>query len=302
MYRPDEDVDNDDAVDAYYWGHRLTSFERNCQTGKFASSDTKYALPCSLDADCVPCAGWTQVTNGVCGADNVCTYMDLTSPVTNGVTEIVDPFGNDSDGNDSELGCSVATFIVKFSDSSTQGVQNDLICTIDNADSNSAGAAPKYRSNGLVACDVTHIGVPAFTDGKILDIAESSETVINNELEFCIQVDGDSLTTSMIESSACTGGDYAESMDMAAINAQVALDDGDVMSVEGEEYPSSPFFEIPGTESAVYTSDEIDNKLTLTFDTVMPCSNKGSCDYATGICTCSDGYTGSACDVAVSYV
>jgi len=301
LYRPDEDNDGDSAPDAYYWGHRLTSFERNCQTGKFASTDTKYALPCASDADCVSCAGWTQVTNGVCGGDSVCTHLnDLGTLIPNGVTDIITPFGDAIDGN--ELGCSVATFVIKFSDSSTQGVQNDLQCTIDNADSNNAGAAPKYRSSGLADCDVTHIGVPAFTDGKILDVAESSETVINNELEFCIQVDGDSLTTSMVDAAACTGGDYANSMDMAAINAQVALDDGDVMSVEGEEFPSSPFFEIPGTEAAVYTSDEIDNKLTLAFDTVMPCSNKGSCDYATGICTCSDGYTGSACDVAVSYV
>lgn len=301
LYREDVDTDTDDTPDAYYWGHRLTSFERNCQAGKFSSSDSKYAQPCGSDADCVPCAGFTRVTNGVCDTvAGVCSsFNTVHTPVTNGVTAIVTPTGATVDDN--ELGCSLATFIIKFSDESTQGVQNDLICTIDNADSNSAGAAPKYTSAGIAACDVTHIGVPAFSDGNMLDATSATEQTTDNLLELCINVDSDSLTTSMIANADCTGGDYARPMDMDAINAQIQDDDGDVKSIEGDQYPTSPNFERSLTVS-VYTDEEIANALTLNFDTAMPCSNKGSCDYSTGICTCSDGYTGSACGTAISYV
>jgi hypothetical protein len=304
LYRENEDSDGDNSPDAYYWGHRLTSFERNCQAGKFSSSDSKYAQPCATDADCVPCAGFTRVTNGLCdGNTNVCSsYNTVSGAVADGVTAIVTPSGATVD--DVELGCSLATFIIKFSDESTQGVQNDLICTIDNANSNNAGAAPKYTSDGIAACDVTHIGVPAFSDGNMLDATEASEVATDNLLQLCVSVDGtggiNSLATSMIASGDCTG-DYSRSMDMDAINAQVQADDGDVKSIEGDQYPTSPSFERSLTVS-VYTDEEIANALTLNFDTAMPCSNKGSCDYSTGICTCSDGYTGSSCGTAISYV
>jgi hypothetical protein len=237
------------------------------------------------------------------GNTNVCSsYNTVSGAVADGVTAIVTPDG--ATVSDDELGCSLATFIIKFSDESTQGVQNDLICTIDNANSNNAGAAPKYTSDGIAACDVTHIGVPAFSDGNMLDATEASEVTTDNLLQLCVSVDGtggiNSLTTSMIASGDCTG-DYSRSMDMDAINAQVQADDGDVKSIEGDQYPTSPSFERSLTVS-VYTDEEIANALTLNFDTAMPCSNKGSCDYSTGICTCSDGYTGSSCGTAISYV
>jgi len=292
LYRPDEDADNNNAVDAYYWGHRLTSFEKNCQQGKFSPSDTKYALACATDADCHACAGWTGVKNGVCN-NLVCgSLVDAPVPniVTHGITDIVAGANDD---------CGVATFIVKFSDASTQGLQNDLVCTIDNTDASSAGASPMYRSTGLVDCEVSHIGVPAFTDGKILDATSATEVDINNELDFCIAITGEDLETSL--TSDCTGATSNDALSMTDINTQVAAQNGNVLSVEGGEYPTSPTFVITNTD-AVYTQDEIDNKLTLSFATAVPCSNKGACDYATGICSCSDGYTGPSCGTVVTYV
>ena len=302
LYRPNEDTDSDGTVDAYYWGHRLTSFERNCQAGKFSSTDTKYALPCTTDADCVPCAGWTQVTNGLCSTDGVCASQYEVGPsIDNSISEIVTPLDNTNvDGN--QLGCSVATFVIKFSDSSTPGVQSDLQCTISNTDADEPGASPMYRSAGLHACEVTHIGVPAFTDGKIQDPNTAGESTINNELELCVQVGDDTLTTSMIAAADCTGATiWQDALSMTEINNRVALDNGNVQSVEGGEYPLSPSFVVSGTDE-IYTSDEIDNKLSATYDVAMPCSNKGACDYSTGICQCQSGYTGSACQTVVTYV
>lgn len=300
LYHEDADIDSDGLVDAYYWGHRLTAFERNCQAGKFSPDDTKYAIACAADEDCVACAGWTSVTNGVCDIPNskcASTFSQMGAS-TNGISEIVDRAVAD-DGTS----CSIATFMVKFSDSSTPGVQNDLECTISNSDSTEAGASPMYRATGLADCAVTHVGVPAFTDGKILDAGEVAETSISNELSLCFKADASELWTSMKMDGACTGGtQYNMAFDMAAINDQVALDNGNVDSIEGGEYPLSPTFEVPGVDEQVYTSDEIDNKLTAAFDTAMPCSNKGACDYSTGNCQCESGYSGAACDVVVTYV
>jgi len=302
LYRPDEDDDSDDNVDAYYWGHRLTSFERNCQAGKFASTDTKYAIPCADNNDCVACAGWTRVTNGVChSTDNICVsdYAE-NGAQTNTLSEIVAPLANNAIAGNQQA-CGLATFIVKFSDSSTQGVQNDLVCTISNTDSNMPGATPMYESAGIDDCQVTHIGVPDFTDGRILDSAQADETPINNELSLCYEMWETSLTTSMKAASDCTMGSVQAAFTMDDINTQVSIDNGNVKSVEGGEYPDSPTFVITGTDE-VYTSDEIANKLSLTYDTAMPCSNKGACDYATGQCQCQDGYTGAACDTVITYV
>lgn len=300
LYRPDTDAaDSDGFLDAY-WGHRLTSFERNCQAGKFATTDTKYALPCETDADCVPCAGWTRVTNGLCsGAGGVCQSQFATEGVglTNSITEIVTPTDGAIDGN--QEGCSIATFIVKFSDASTPGVQNDLECTISNTDATTAGASPMYRSSGLADCTVTHIGVPAFTDGKILD---ATGAAIDNELNLCFAAEADSLTTTLVASAACSGATYNVDFDMAGINSRVAVDNGDVASVEGGQYPLSPTFIIPGLDEQIYTSSEIENKVGAAFETAMPCSNKGACDYSTGNCACESGYSGDACDVVVTYV
>eukprot|EP00750_Incisomonas_marina_P000918 INCI10720.1.p1 GENE.INCI10720.1~~INCI10720.1.p1 ORF type:complete len:710 (+),score=111.49 INCI10720.1:76-2130(+) len=301
LYRPDEDTDSDGLADAYYWGHRLTAFERNCQTGKFSSSNTKYALPCATHADCVSCAGWTQVTNGVCLNEGYCgSQVANGTIISNSISAIV-AATNASAIEGSQEGCSVATFLVKFSDSSTPGVQSDLECTISNTDAVEAGASPMYRSSGLHDCSVTHVGVPAFTDGKIQDSSTDTETPINNELELCIAIGDDTLDTSMLAAGDCSGDTWQTSLSMGEINTFVAIDNGKVASVEGSEYPTSPAFIISGTD-AVYTSDEIDNKLSASYDVAMPCSNKGACDYATGICQCTSGFTGSACQVAITYV
>jgi len=297
LYRDDTDADAGDDADAYFWGHRLTAFERNCQAGKFASTDTKYVVPCAADQDCVGCAGWTRVTNGVCGADGMCgSNVATNGAAANSLSEIVATARGDAIvGN--QQACGLTTFIVKFSDSSTQGVQNDLVCTITNSDATTAGATPMYRSDGLHDCDVTHIGVPDFTDGQILDGALADESPINNELTLCLEQTDTMLDSSMKSAGDCTG----TSLTMTDINSLVAVDNGNVVSVEGGEYPTSPSFVIPGTDQ-VYTSDEIVNKLTAAFDTAMPCSNKGACDYATGQCQCADGYTGAACDTVITYV
>ena len=305
LYRPDVDIDTDDKVDAYYWGHRLTAFERNCQAGKFAPTDTKYSIPCVDDTDCVACAGWTRVTNGVCDAAGTgyCTSnFAVNGAAENSLSEIVAaPSGDSTLPRGNQQACGLATFIVKFSDSSTQGVQNDLVCTISNTDATTAGATPMYRSDGLHDCVVTHIGVPDFTDGKILDSTAAEERAINNELSLCLEVDEAALTSSMKATADCTGGAVQAALSMDDINTQVAIDNGNVVSVEGGEYPTSPSFLIPGTD-AVYTTEEIDNKITAAFETAMPCSNKGACDYATGQCQCADGFTGAACDTVITYV
>ena len=101
----------------------------------------------------------------------------------------------------------------------------------------------------------------------------------------------------MVAAADCAGN----ALDMDAINAQVALDNGNVASVEGALDPLAPNFFVSGTDE-VYTAESIENKLTAYYDTAMPCSNKGSCDYATGVCQCASGFTGSACDVAITYV
>ena len=299
LYREDVDEDADNLGNDFVWGHRLTAFERNCQAGKFAPDDAKYAQPCATNADCVACAGWTRVTNGICNADTgVCSSMvsEGTYIVTAGITDLA------NDVDDAQLACSVASFVIKFSDGSTPGLQNTLGCTISNTDATEAGASPMYRSAGLNDCSVTHVGVPAFTDGRRLDPAVATETPINNELEFCLAIDDDALTTSMRSDCPVTSVTvYTTSLDMAGINAAVALDNGNVASVEGGQYPLSPNFAISGTD-AVYTSEEIDNKITAAYDTALPCSNKGSCDYTTGICQCASGFTGAACQTTITYV
>ena len=298
LYHADGDDDSDGLRD-FFWGHRLTAFERNCQAGKFADSNTKYSLPCATDADCVACAGWTRVTNGVCDATagQCVSALSENAAITGSISEIVEG------ANATQASCGVATFIVKFSDDSTPGVQNDLVCTIDNINAESAGAAPMYRSSGLSDCQVTHIGVPTFTDGKVLNSANADEDPIDNELELCFELDPHDLTTSLVAAADCTGGDIdSVSFSMSDINTRVSQDNGDVASVEGVEYPESPTFTISGVDEQVYTNDEISNKLTLTFDTAMPCSNKGACDYATGDCQCESGYSGDACNVVVTYV
>lgn len=298
LYRPDGDADSSGVAD-YMWGHRLTAFERNCQAGKFAPTDTKYALPCATDADCVPCAGWTQVTNGVCDTTaGVCaSQYSVNGAIANSITDLANAGAAFNDE-----ACGIATFIVKFTDESTPGVQNDLECTITNHDATAAGASPMYESSGLNDCTVTHIGVPAFTDGKTLDGAQAAETVISNELSFCYETDGTTLTTSLVEAASCTGGsEFSQAFDMAAINERVSIDNGNVESVEGGEYPVSPTFVVSGVD-LVYTEEEIDNKLTSSYSTPMPCSNQGACDYTTGDCQCASGYSGAACDTVVTYV
>lgn len=300
LYRDDTDADSDDAVDAYYWGHRLTSFERNCQAGKFAPTDTKYALACTVDADCVPCAGWTQVTNGLCNGDTgMCdSLVAVDGPSDRGITDLVTPVDKDTIDDD-KTACGVATFVIKFSDESTQGVQNDLACTITNTDATMAGASPMYRSSGLDACEVTHIGVPEFLDGSILD-NDAAEVEVENELSLCYLVEDAMLSTSMVAAADCTGAlDFAGAFSMTDINDQVSLDNGNVVSVEGGEYPDSPSFVISGVD-AVYTIEELTQR--PSYDTAMPCSNKGACDYSSGMCDCQSGYTGAACNVAVTYV
>ena len=288
-----------DGSTDFFWGHRLTSFERNCQAGKFSPDDTKYALPCTANADCVPCAGWTTVTNGVCNDANVCSSMVSEGlNETGSITRIVMAYNTTADGaHPKTMGCGVATFLFKFTDSSTPGVQNDLQCTIDNANAVESGASPMYRSSGLQSCQVTHVGVPAFTDGKIQDAAAAAESTIDNNLIFCVNAGADSVETTMVAAADCAGN----ALDMDAINAQVALDNGNVASVEGALDPLAPNFFVSGTDE-VYTAESIENKLTAYYDTAMPCSNKGSCDYATGVCQCASGFTGSACDVAITYV
>jgi len=305
LYRPDSDLDSDGLQEEVYWGHRLTSFERNCQAGKFASTNTKYALPCTSDADCVSCAGWTRVKNGLCNVgDGICESQVSVegAGLTNSITELVTPVGADPAADGNQLGCSVATFIVKFSDSSTPGMQNDLECTISNAYATNAGASPMYRSTGLSHCAVTHVGVPAFTDGQIV-VGAGDDNIVTNELSLCYLVEADSLTTSLIDAADCTGaGEYSGAFEMTDINAQVALDNGNVASVEGGEFPESPNFVVSGLDEQVYPADEIANKNSAAFETAMPCSNKGACDYSTGTCQCESGFAGDACDVTVTYV
>jgi len=281
----------ENGTTTFTWGRRLTSFERNCQAGKFSDDDSKYALPCMQDSDCQRCAGWTQVTNGLCDTTtNICKSQATTvgSPWPNSINEIV---------ASNSGACRLATFIIKFTDESTQGVQNDLQCTITNADSTLSGASPMYRASGLSDCKVLHIGVPEFTKGKIIDSTTGSP--VNNNLEFCLGISGSDLSTSMVAEADCDGSYYSMSMDQ--INMHIAMDNGNVVSIEGGEYPLSPYFFISGADR-VYTSEEIDNKLTAAYETAMPCSNRGACDYTTGQCQCSSGYTGSACDQAITYV
>jgi hypothetical protein len=216
--------------------------------------------------------------------------------IPNSISEIV----NSGTGNTE--GCSIATFIVKFTDFTTEGVVNDLECTISNTDATSAGASPMYRSSGLFDCAVTHIDVSSFTDGKIQDSASATEDPIDNELALCYDTDGTTLTTSMIDAASCTGaGLYNGAFDMTDINNRVAIDNGNVVSVEGGEYPVSPSFIVAGTDK-VYTTEQVENKLTLSHDVVMPCSNKGSCDYTTGNCLCESGYSSANCGSVVTYV
>jgi hypothetical protein len=159
-----------------------------------------------------------------------------TAVVTAGIYEIASA---DESANNPRA-CGVTSFMVKFSDDSTKGRQNDLTCTIDNGDSNNAGAAPMYRSSGLHDCQVSHVATVDFNGGKYFD--DSTGTAEVDELIFCIDVSSSNsvLSTSMEKSADCTGGDFNAALDMPTINDFIDSDSVNILSQEGIEYPHSP--------------------------------------------------------------
>merc|ERR1711998_41281 len=172
------------------YGRRLSANELSCHRHYFKSKVTDdwrdFALAATSDADCKRCGAHTAVragshSGGECVADNAIVKMIKNNKV-----------------------CSMAAFVIKFSDPGMSGIQNLIECSANDVNSNNPGSVPKYPS-AEIACYVRRAGTPEFY--------QPSSTGANTPSSMCFTlIDSDgyqflppALNPAMVYNSAGTG-------------------------------------------------------------------------------------------------
>jgi hypothetical protein len=285
----------EDDAGVRYWGRRLSSADRACHVGTFDSDDATYARTCSTDTDCALCTSWSQVRAGVCNGGR-CGVSDEYSAVVS---------------QDAVNECRVTTWAVKFTHALNAGTQALLSCTHGSLSTNQPGASPRFRSAGLVGCQVLRAGVPEWT------FAGAEEGTDEAELRLCFSTDDSLATTgSFVAGTEAASGvasgaydrcfrlmaspsDQQDDINLVTADQNALLhvqqpqegrnEDGGALS--GLHYPNDPLF----------AEEEVEVADVAVYDEVLPCANEGACQQD-GTCKCRDGFYGSSCELRLDYV
>jgi hypothetical protein len=269
------------TIGAAIWGRRLTSADRKCHIGLFASDDTDFAIACTSNSDCVPCAspGISQVRAGEC-VNNVC----VPSPTFT------------SDFVTAELEeCSTTAFLLQFDGNRGGSRKSNIKCNIGPS-TNIAGASPKYESNDLATCTAKHIGLPEWR------ISEYSESV--NSLCWSKDTGGTGVATNEFIAPADvaayeTAGGFCYDFD-SGTESDITLVVEDQNAIRGQDINDDSSLSWPSNTG--FNSNSIAEIYEMDYAFDLPCSNKGTCFEETGLCECGEGYSGAACEKALSYI
>jgi hypothetical protein len=287
----------EDSAGDKYWGRRLGAADRACHVGNFPPGDPHFARACESDDDCVRCAAWSQVRNGVC-REGRCGVSDEYRAVM---------------GQDAADECRVASWSVKFTSARNLGTQGLFGCTFGVAETASSGASPAFLSAGLASCQVLRTGIPEWSFSA--DAGSASQ--VNNatgvvEAHLCYETDAASLrtTASFVLPETAASGDYDACFrlvspdDMVDDIRYVTADQSAVVRAVEPVASTTDWTVLNGIfypDDPVFTDEEVAVVEDAVYDEVLPCSNEGACTAA-GTCACRDGFQGSSCEKRLMYV
>merc|ERR1719161_537201 len=294
------------------WGRRLTSFERSCHVGKYDENKVAFAVACKDDSDCTRCGGWTQVVAGVCDSGTCKSLSDATADgdgfVGTGKSAMfpmVGALSNTAATTKFNAECRTTVLGIKFANAGTPGIQNLLEVTTGDMDTIEAGAAPMFKSSGLMNLGVIHAGLPDFVQGREskLNVALQYEKGQSQPKDFQVYLDVATGIT-LVDKDTCKSSKgltklTKQCLDYHHLNFLAKAQTYNVQSYEGDEEDVPKIVNSP---KAVYTAEEIESKDSANYDEVLQCSNQGSCGYDTGLCTCASGFTGDSCGTQISFV
>lgn len=309
---------NQHVASGMVWGRRLTSFERSCHVGKYDENKVAFAVACKDDSDCTRCGGWTQVVAGVCDAGTCKSLSDAAGDDTTGLVGTGNSaqfpmvlngaaFAKDTHTKAAakfNLECRTTVLGIKFANAGTPGIQNLLEVTTGDMDTIEAGAAPMFKSSGLMNLGVIHAGLPDFVQGRESKfVASSYEKGQSQPKDFQVYLDVATGIT-LVDKDSCQASKAAtkltkQCLDYHHLNFLAKAQTYNVQSYEGDEEDVPKIVNSP---KAVYTAEEIESKDSANYDEVLQCSNQGSCGYDTGLCTCASGFTGDSCGTQISFV
>lgn len=270
-FEPDG-VYTDMADKKHYWGRQLTANEKQCQVGPFDTADPTFTSPgCKTDADCKPCAGWTNAVAGTCDAASE-NCVANTVLYNNGFRKEVD-----------DNKCNVASFFVIFSHSSTPGEQQNLKCTVG-AETNFDGSSPRYKSSSL-SCDVTRVS-------KNMWKSKSSAQ------QLCFYEDSGNYKAKFEDFQASLAGtcrdNSGRAYSMDATNKMLEETNHHVVVKEMVDTVQELAGQVLFQDTFISPAHE-------EFLPSSPCSAQGDCDVLTGSCTCAKGFEGDACQDSATY-